>query len=232
MADQWPYQRIEDHNETALSRYTSQYSEAETLHALTTLWAERMQALEDAAWSVLTQRWIEPAEGVQLDELGAIVGEPRLGRTDATYRDALETRISINRSGGEPERIIEFLLRIAGAEQVLYQEIYPAKIELFVGGEVSFDQVQRVREIVPAGVGTIYITEAGGEPPFGTSELGQPVPTDVDGFGELGVHDWTFDNDDVLEFFVGGETFDAGLTDSEDPLLPTEGGVIAELYEV
>lgn len=41
-----------------------------------------------------------------------------------------------------------------------------------------------------------------------------------------------YDNDDVLEFFVGGETFDAGLTDSEDPILPTEGGVIAELYEV
>ena len=232
MPNTWPFQQITDHNEVALSRYTYQYTEADTLQALTTLWAERMQALEDAAWSVLTERWIAPAAGVQLDELGDIVGEPRLGRTDETYRDALEVRISINRSGGEPERIIEFLTRIAGANQVLYQEVYPAKIELFVGGDVSLEQAQRVREIVPAGVGTIYISESGGELPFGTSELDQPEPTDVDGFGELGIHDWGLDTGDVLEFEVNGDTFAAGLTDKDDPILPTDGGVIAELYEV
>lgn len=232
MSNTWPLQQITDHNEVALSRYTYQYTEAGTLQALTTLWAERMQALEDAAWSVLTERWIAPAAGVQLDELGDIVGEPRLGRTDETYRDALEVRISINRSGGEPERIIEFLTRIAGANQVLYQEVYPAKIELFVGGDVSLEQAQRVREIVPAAVGTIYISESGGELPFGTSELGSPDPTDVDGFGELGIHDWGLDTGDVLEFVVNGDTFVAGLTDKDDPILPTDGGVIAELYEV
>lgn len=232
MPNTWPFQQITDHNEIALSRYTYQYTEADTLQALTTLWSERMQGLEDAAWSVLTERWVDAAAGVQLDELGAIVGEPRLGRTDETYREALEVRISINRSGGEPERIIEFLTRIAGADQVLYQEAWPAKIELFVGGEVSLEQAQRVREIVPAAVGTIYISESGGELPFGTSELGSPDPTDVDGFGELGIHAFGLYTGDVLEFVSNGDTFDAGLTDKDDPILPTEGGVISELFEV
>ena len=258
MPNTWPFQQITDHNEVALSRYTYQYTEAGTLQALTTLWAERMQALEDAAWSVLTERWIAPAAGVQLDELGDIVGEPRLGRTDETYRDALEVRISINRSGGEPERIIEFFRRIAGANQVLYQEVYPAKIELFVGGDVSLEQAQRVRDIVPAGVGTIYIGETGGEIPFGTSgvaiedglfEFGDGLlielddgdlleyrtlePSeffdDVDGWGELGFHTLELSDGDSLELSNGDIL---GVTDKNEPIHADEGGRLSELFEV
>ena len=259
MPDQWPYDQIETHADDAADRLTSQYADAEKLRGLLSLWGERVQRIEDAARSLLTDRWLDVAVGRQLDELGEVVGEPRLGRTDETYREAINVRITINQSGGEPERIIEFFRRIAGANQVLYQEVYPAKFELFVGGDVSLEQAGRVREIVPAGVGTIYISEAGGELPFGTSELSiydweldtgdvlefavndhgftagltyKDDPTDVGGFGELGIHAFGLDTGDVFEFVVNGETFEAGLTDKDDPILPTEGGVIAELFEV
>ena len=257
MPNNWPFQKITDHNDVALSRYTYQYTEAGTLQALTTLWSERMQALEDAAWSVLTDRWIAPAAGVQLDELGAIVGEPRLGRTDETYRDALEVRISINRSGGEPERIIEFLTRIANADQVIYKEIYPAKVEIFVGGGLSVSQALRVRDLVPAAVGTVYIAESDGETPFGTSGIGietglyefddgqlielsdgvlleyqtvEPAEffDDVDGFGELGYYTLENESAEMIELSSGDLL---GITDKEDPVPADEGGVIAELYE-
>jgi len=226
---EWPYSQIDTHADDAAGRLTSQYADAEKLQGLVSLWGERIQGIEDAAWSVLTDRWLDVAEGQQLDELGELVGEPRLGRTDETYREAINVRITINQSGGEPERIIEFLVRIAGADNVLYQEKYPAKIEVFVGGEVSLSQAQRVRELVPAGVGTIYITETGGELPFGTKDGPQDEPTDVDGVGELGFHTFELDDGDMLELSDGTVL---GVTDREDPILPEEGGRVAELFEV
>jgi len=188
-----------------------------------------MQELEDAVWSVLTERWVPEAIGAQLDEMGEIVGEPRLGRTDAEYRPAIELRISLNQSGGEPERIIEFLRRIAGADAVIYKEIWPAKIEIYVRGDIDESQARRVRELVPAGVGTIYITESGGELPFGIKEEGALDPTDRDGFGELGLHDFELSDGDILELSDGSTL---GINDINDPLLPTEGGIIADLFEV
>lgn len=226
----WPIQPVSDHGDQAVARLVSQYSEADRLRALIRLWADRVQEAEDAAYTVLTERWVPEAVGVQLDEMGAIVGEPRLGRTDAEYREAIEVRISVNRSGGEPERIIEFLLRIAGADEVLYKEIYPAKVEIFVLGDVSLTQAQRIRELIPAGVGTIYISESGGDLPFGFSELTEPSFTDRDGFGELGVHALAVDGSGTLLDIGGGVVL--GVNDNEDPLLPTEGGVFSELYEV
>ena len=232
MSTDWGIDKIEDHKERALKRLVEQDRSAENFRKIVETAAERYQGLEEVGYALLTERNIFDAVGSQLNGIGEIVGEPRLGRTDETYREAINVRITINQSGGEPERIIEFFRRIAGADQVLYQEVYPAKIELFVGGDVSLEQAQRVRDIVPAGVGTIYISEAGGDLPFGTSELDQPEPTDVDGFGELGIHAWELDDGSLLEFEVNGDTFVAGLTDKDDPILPTEGGVIAELFEV
>jgi len=188
-----------------------------------------MQELEDAVWSVLTERWVPEAVGAQLDEMGEIVGEPRLGRTDAEYRPAIELRISLNQSGGEPERIIEFLRRIAGADAVIYKEIWPAKIEIYVRGDIDESQARRVRELVPAGVGTIYITESGGELPFGVNELTLASYVDRDGWGELGCVNLDVGAGDLLSI----DSVDLlCINDFESPVLPVDGGVISELFEV
>lgn len=254
----WPIEQIETHVDDARGRFTSQYAEAELLKGLSDLWAERIQALEDAAWSVLTERWLDVAVGQQLDELGAVVGEPRLSRDDSEYRDAIGVRVSINQSGGEPERIIEFLTRIAGADQVIYKEIYPAKIEVYVRGEVTQQNALRTRALVPAGVGTIYVSETGELIPFGTSGIGveeglfefddgllielddgdllkyrtlEPSEffDDVDGWGELGYHTLELSDGDSLELSDGDIL---GVTDKDDPVLPDNGGHLAELFEV
>jgi hypothetical protein len=231
MAD-WPITKITTHTDDAIGRLTSQYQDADKLKGLIQLWGERIQALEDVAYDLLTQRWTDAAEGAQLDGIGEIVGEPRLGRTDAEYRDAIEIRISLNRSGGEPERIIEFLRRIAGASTVEYNEVYPASIELFVGSGVTLEQAQRTRELVPAAVGAIYIEESGGEAPFGFLNDDGTAPADRDGFGEQGIHDLVLDTGDRLLLSDGTTEYVAGVTDLNDPILPTDGGVMSELFEV
>ena len=224
----WSYSKIETHDEDARERYTSQYDSADNLKNLSTLWAERVQGLEDAAWQVLTETWLDVAVGAQLDELGVMVGEPRLGRSDQTYRDAIELRVSINRSGGEPERIIEFLTRVLNADKVLYQELYPAKIQIFIDGEIDFDAAERVRQLVPAGVGSIFISSTDGEIPFGTIELGGAPEPDIDGFGELGLYALEVEPGVVLAF---GDGTIMGMNDSEDYFV-IGGGHLAELYEV
>lgn len=233
MAD-WPIQRIDTHVTDAQGRLTSQYADADKLRSLIQLWGERVQAIEDTAWDLLTERWADVAVGAQLDGIGEIVGEPRLGRTDADYRDAIEIRVSLNRSGGEPERIIEFLRRIAGASTVELRELYPAKLEIFVGSGVTLEQAQRVRELVPAAVGTIYIEESGGETPFGVKEEGAANPSDRDGLGEIAPQEFELSDGTPLELSDGTNL---QLTTLENQSLYQYsdgefGGTLAELFEV
>lgn len=226
----WPITTIETHEADAVARFTSQYFDAVKLQGLAGIWARRIQALEDAVESVLKERWVPEAIGAQLDELGAIVGEARLGRTDAAYREAIEIRISINQSGGEPERIIEYLRRITGATSVIYGEIYPARIEVFIQNELTQSQRSNIKDLTPAAIGNIYITTtADDEVPYGYNETGQPAYNDRDGFGELGLYDLLLDDGDILAF-DDGDTL--ALNDQQDPALPTEGGYLAELFEV
>lgn len=51
---------------------------------------------DDAAIDVIEARFLATATGVHLDFLGALVGEPRLGRDDATYRAAIGLRVRSN----------------------------------------------------------------------------------------------------------------------------------------
>jgi hypothetical protein len=226
----WPYSRIENHIEQATDRLTSQYKDTLGLVRYIEVIATRVQVLEDAIYTLLTDRWLENAEGVQLDRMGQIIGELRSGRNDETYLSALQTRITLNISGGEPERVIDYLVRVFGAEDVRYKEVYPAKIQVFVGSAISFGEAQNLRRIVPAAVGTIYVEETGGFTPFSFSELTQSIPDNVEGFAELEFYDLELSDGTLLEL-SDGDTL--GVTDKNDPLKDeTEGGVLAELIEV
>ena len=227
----WQYGNIETHADDAADRLTSQYADAEKLQGLVSLWGERIQGIEDAAWSLLTKRWLDGSEGEQLDKLGGVVGERRMGRDDETYRGAIAARITINSSGGQPEAIIGFLVNIAGAESVQYQEIYPAQIEVFVDGSISQSIAQQLQSVMPAGVGPAYLVSAFGQTAWRTREEGREPSDDEGSFGELGLTNViTVDDGNEVSLEVDGAVLAA--TDHNDPLLPDEGGIVAELFEV
>lgn len=229
MTQQWPFDKITSHEVDAVGRFTSQYFDATKLQALARIWARRIQAIEGAAETVLKDRWVPDAAGVQLDELGAIVGESRLGRSDEAYREAINIRITINRSGGEPERIIEYLRRITGATAVLYGEIYPANIEIYIQNELTQSQIDSIKDLTPAAVGGIYVSTSGDEIPYGHNELTVASYTDRDGFGELVVDELELDTGDTLELSDGSTL---GFTDQQEDPNVGDGGVLAELFEV
>lgn len=68
---------IIDHKALAISRLATQYREsANLIDYIRTLLLEA-DTLEEVYQDLLTERWLDTAVGVQLDILGAIVGQPR-----------------------------------------------------------------------------------------------------------------------------------------------------------
>jgi len=104
-----------------ITRLLEQYKGSETLKKLLTIYLEEIQELEDANFAVITSRFLEGAEGAQLDVLGALVGELRQGKTDEAYKVWITARIRLNRSFGRPDDVIECLHLVTDATFV-YEE--------------------------------------------------------------------------------------------------------------
>lgn len=81
------------------------------------------QALEDDLWDVLTGAGlsIDDSEGVQLDRIGKLIGQPRWDRSDADYRRLLTGRILVNSSTGTPEDLISIIQSIVGPVVITYE---------------------------------------------------------------------------------------------------------------
>jgi hypothetical protein len=117
------------------------------------VFADQVQLLENATADVKALRMFQYAEKAQLDEIGAIVGENRQGKTDAQYRIAILARINTNASRGEPERIIYALKQITTATDVYFKERYPATIQLaFAAPDIVSGLKQYMQRICAGGV--------------------------------------------------------------------------------
>lgn len=68
--------------------------------------ATPFQSIELMLQQLLTERSIDTAVGAQLDIIGKIVGQPRNGLDDDTYRRYCRARIATNKSNGIVENLI------------------------------------------------------------------------------------------------------------------------------
>ncbi len=68
---------IIDHKKLAISRLASQFTESTNLIAYIRALLVEADTLESVFQDILNKRFIDTAEGIQLDILGAIVGQPR-----------------------------------------------------------------------------------------------------------------------------------------------------------
>lgn len=101
---------VTEHIDQAKAHLLEQFKSATTLRALLDTYVSQIQDVEDALYGLLLGRWLDNAEGVQLDGLGQIVGEARQGRYDTDYRLAIRVRIKINLCEATPEQIIEIFV--------------------------------------------------------------------------------------------------------------------------
>lgn len=103
---------------------------------LLTAWLAGAQSLEAAFQQLLTQRNIETAVGAQLDVIGKLVGQPRDGLDDDTYRRYIRARITTNRSSGTVGDALKIARLLLGepVPQLILNNWGTAAYELVVEG--------------------------------------------------------------------------------------------------
>lgn len=144
--------RSTDHSDRGVARFVEQFRYKPRLEALTRSYLRRVQELEDAVWEVVAYRYLETAEGYQLDRIGRIVGRGRGSLSDDDYRIAVRGQIRINRSCGTPEDLIAVTRLSAPTGTVfVYGELYPATVIMSIVGAavwnvaVLFNNLRRTK---------------------------------------------------------------------------------------
>ncbi len=126
--------------------------------------ANEILLLRGTAESVNYSTIIKGAIGVQLDSIGALIGEPRKGRPDSSYRKAIEYRSELVLSCGDNDSILKAArIELPSGVSLKLRERFPATIELIVNtpagnSGVPSDFVQRVKHYKAGGV-KIYARE-------------------------------------------------------------------------
>jgi hypothetical protein len=129
------------------------------------MFGNQTQDFENAARKLLYNISIDKSEGVQLDNIGTIVNQSRLGYNDTYYRILLKVKIGVNISEGEIERILTLWKLLAGTDNVKLIELFPAKIKLetdeYLGDDIFIFMKEFASLALAGGVGidTIIVTD-------------------------------------------------------------------------
>jgi hypothetical protein len=145
------------HVTEAISNLVEQFKNKTNWPKVLTAFVDQVQDLEDMFVGLIEIPDFENQTGVQLDVVGSIVGEDRLGRNDADYIVGIRGRIIVNSSEGTPDDIIDLLTTIHPGTSVIITEYQPAAytalLTLIVASE---DQAHRfgalMKEATAAGV--------------------------------------------------------------------------------
>lgn len=159
--------QITDHADRAKALLPEQFKGKPNLEKILEIFAVHIQENETVLFDLLTGRALATAIGVQLDGLGTILGEERLGRSDETYRSALYVRITINLSSGTPDTMIDVLSALTGASLVKFNELFPATVHMQLQGVTSIpaNLLVNMYKVAPATVSIIITVNAlSGEP--------------------------------------------------------------------
>ena len=127
---------ILDYAARARARVLAQYANLPRLTALVGELAARVQDLEAALFDVVQVTSIGTAYGIWLDRLGAVVGEPRAGVSDALFRRYLGARVRANTSRGTLEDVIAVvtLWNAAPFPGLLLRELGRATLQVDLDG--------------------------------------------------------------------------------------------------
>lgn len=128
-------EKIETHVEDALARLLERHKGRPNIEAFVTSFAEKIQALENAAWDYQTMRSVTTATGYQLDLIGDVVGQLRLGTDDDFYRVLIIVKIAINNSQGSPEQLISIFNLLTGSTRTMYLNLKRGRVRIQGNGE-------------------------------------------------------------------------------------------------
>lgn len=99
-----------------LSLFVEEFSTATVMKDYTNSFLEESNELENIFQDLLDDRSVDTAVGVQLDQVGLLVGELRNRRDDEEFRNAIKLKIAVNTSSGTVEDIIRVIKLLFGEE--------------------------------------------------------------------------------------------------------------------
>lgn len=177
---------IDDHYERANALLASQFRDnlpGQTMNNLQKLIKSviiSMQEIDDQNQLLIFMRFLDTAQGVNLDGLGEIVGLPRKpDQSDDDYREDIRFQIFINNSNGTPEEVIQILKYLTKATKIWYYDMFPAGYQLATNGLTfptpATDLVLALQQASPAAVQYVPITAIYDTVPFTFS--GDPIET-------------------------------------------------------
>ncbi len=144
---------ITDHKKTANNYLLQQYKDRPNIKALLDSLILPLQTIEDVAYDLYIKYYLPLATSYHLDRLGAIIGVKRLGRSDDTYRYAINLGIISNNSGATADEIIAILKSIYESEKIEYFESGNAYFQIYVQRPDLPEEINRLLlELKPAGV--------------------------------------------------------------------------------
>lgn len=154
--------------DSGLSLLLSQFKDKANIDGVLRTYLNASQQTQEAYEEMLDERNLAVAEGVQLDQLGAIVGEGRNLRDDEAYRLAIKIKIAINTNKGTLPDVKAIIKLFTGALEVRILEHYPASVYVYVRGGTNLKSLRELIEgVLPASVSLGYI---------GYSSENEPLP--------------------------------------------------------
>lgn len=153
------YLPISDHEAEGVALLLAQFEDKPRIQALVESYLSEVQAAEDQVFLISFYRHLDYAYDSHLDVLGDLVGEPRNGRADAAYRNAIRVRVLVNDSNGRVETLIAIADLYesveAGGGTVEITEFHPASLVVTLVDHAAADAaglVERLRQAKAAGV--------------------------------------------------------------------------------
>lgn len=123
-------EKINNHREQALKRLLEQYKDKPNFIEMITIYTKQIQEIENMFFDLLEKRGIDEAEGAQLDGIGTILNQSRIGLSDDNYRGLLYSKIAEYNSEGTIEDILNIARLVIRADSYELQEYYPASFIL------------------------------------------------------------------------------------------------------
>lgn len=119
-------ERIDDYFAHSKDLFIQVFRDKPRLNVILKAFARQADELEAVFWQILDARNIDKAVGIQLDIIGKLVGQPRVGTDDEVYRLYLKARIRSNRSSGKNIDIFALMELMLGVDTFEIRDLYPA----------------------------------------------------------------------------------------------------------
>lgn len=165
------------HDEVASRQLAPPFWGKPNIQAVLSSFVQRIQELEDTLWQVLELHTLAGADLTRLKVLGKIVGQPRLGFDEETYRKVIAGRGAANVSKGRGRDILVALNALFGPANYVLTEMGDALIYVTALDAIDDQQIAMVTEILPdvrsAGVGLQFLfSESSGVARWGSAIWG------------------------------------------------------------